>query len=94
MTTFKGLYDFIQTKKSDKLQIYSNRRQVNVLNADDLSICNIVFDDDEVHVYACDRPGIADYGTYYERKLTDTIEGHLCMNNLAIEAQYILADIT
>lgn len=64
MQTFKDLFDFIQNNTSDNLQIYSNKRQVNVLNEDGLSIMNLVFADEEVHMYHCDRPGYAKYDQF------------------------------
>lgn len=62
MGTFQDLYNLIQkTKNLRNMQVYSNRQQVNLLNIEGLSIMNICFSDDEVHMYQCPRPGYADY---------------------------------
>ena len=62
MGTFRDLFDNIQkTDNLRNMQVYSNRQQVNLLNGEGLSIMNICFSGDEVHMYQCIRPGIADY---------------------------------
>ena len=62
MGTFRDLFNQIQkTKSLRNMQVYSNRQQVNLLNGEGLSIMNICFSDNEVHMYQCIRPGYADY---------------------------------
>lgn len=73
--TYYDLWKFIQEADVDdfgyhehgtsiyKLQIYSNKNQVNIVDVlSDLSVCNIVFDPDEesVKIYKV-RRGICDY---------------------------------
>lgn len=75
MKDFRDLYNFIQTReKAKNLQIYSNRQQVNILNSDELSIMNLIFVDDEVHLYNCQRPGYADYGRFATYSMEDPIQ--------------------
>ena len=95
MITFRDLKDYIDKGyQSANLQIYSNGHQVNILNNDELSICNIVFDEgDEVHVYCCDKPGYADYGKCHKYLLDDNIQLALRLNENAIKASKILSNI-
>lgn len=77
MKTFNDLFRFIQNATKDEaksLQIYSNKRQVNILDKDELSIMNILFTDDEVHIYNCHRPGYADYGRFTAYSLEEPIQ--------------------
>lgn len=72
MTTFRDLRNWIQHAEVDdvgehelpgskwSLHIYSHKRQVNI-EYDGLSHMNIIFDEDEVKVYPCTRPGYVDY---------------------------------
>ena len=76
MATFKDLFNFIRTAPRSefgfsnptndpyrKLHIYNNLHQVNITSvSDDLSICNITFDEDDEtsNVYNV-RNGYADY---------------------------------
>ncbi len=71
--TYYDLWNFIQKAPIDefgycnvddsiyKLHIYSNKNQVNIVNVlTDVSICNIVFDEDHVEIYKVKR-GVCDY---------------------------------
>lgn len=76
IATFGVLYELIQCNNElESLQIYSNKRQVNILNDQDLSIMNIVFYPEErrVTVYHCDIPGHCNYDEPYDYSFEDNI---------------------
>ncbi len=95
MKTFGELRKFVNDgNKDSRLQIYSHKRQVNVLNSEDLSLMNILFDDDEdeIHVYYVTRPGIANYSEYDVCKDSDEFDV-AGLNSYAREAISILHEI-
>ena len=68
MATFKNLYEMMQIEvEFEDLQIFSNKKQVNILNDQGLSIMNIVFypEEDRVTVFHCDIPGYCNYDRPY-----------------------------
>lgn len=63
-STFGILYQMIQTHDElESMQIYSHKRQVNILDDHGLSILNIVFypEEDRVSVFYCKDHGYCDY---------------------------------
>lgn len=95
MITFRDLKEYIQNGYANgNLQIYSNKRQVNVINKDDLALCSIVFNDsDEVLIFTCDKPGYANYDSANKFLLDDSIIIALQLNENAIKASQILSNI-
>ena len=87
MSTFRDLYNFMQTAKRDsigycdptndlifKMHIYNGLHQVNfVKKENDLSVCNITFNDNEVNIYRVVN-GIADYSYPMTYKFDSSID--------------------
>lgn len=76
IATFGVLYEMIQTHDElESMQIYAHKRQVNLLNDQDLSIMNIVFYSEErrATVFHCDTPGHCNYDKPYDYSFDDNI---------------------
>ena len=86
IATFKDLLHFLESVDTDgmytinnmwQLQIYNNRRQVNICDEDGLSHMNIVYCDKGkdmlVHIYNCQRAGYCDYNHPLEYQIDERV---------------------
>lgn len=81
-STFRVLYEMIQENDDlYSMQIYSHKRQVNILNDQDLAIINIVFypEEERVTVFHCDKPGHCNYDHGFDYQF-DTNMMFACSN--------------
>ena len=87
ISTFKMLYELMQIEDEfEDIQIYSNKRQANILNDQGLSIINIVFypEEDRVTVFHCDTPGYCNYDKPYDFNI------HA---NMMLSCTYVLSNV-
>ena len=73
--TFSELLCFTKEQKklnTTEYQIYSNRSQINI-KRNDINVCNVVFMENEAHVYRCPRNGYCDYSNPVVYKMNEEV---------------------